>query len=366
MSTSDQIKIQEVSLNLLTPHPYYFSIYGANEDVSDLVELIAERNWVEPLVVTPNYVIVSDHRPWKVCQILGKDCIPVVFRQFPDEIALLKALLLENASRKKTIEQRIKEGMAWESIEKHKAKQRQGRRTDLTNIPETFPECSTGDSRDAIGSRIGLSGRSYSKGRSVVKRIDSLLQEGNEKRAQFLLSVLNKSIDTAQKLIQMSVAEQNAIAQLIEKGKARSTTTAIRMLREQSQPTVQVKTQSCWNCQHRLESIDNQSIYCNKFGILNLIYKSGDERGRECPEWRDRTSPPAPLKNPTCTFQVLLPLEWQDRLEETAASVGMDATTWITNLIGASLYETLDYEDDQESSQESGARIQNEFCASAG
>lgn len=412
MSISHQV-LQQVSLNLLTPHLRNASIYGANEDVSDLVELIAQSGWVEPLVATPNYVIVSGHRRWKACQILGRENIPVVFREFPDEISELRALLLENASRNKTIEQRIREGMAWELIEQKKARQRQGTRTDLRNIPENFPECSTGDSRDAIAKRIGFSGRSYSKGRNIVERIDSELKEGNDLSAQALRSALSKSIDAAHQLLHKSAAERTAIAELMEKGKARSVTAAIHLIKKANQSgeqfssptnlelrvgaivefisddnphygekavvlepsdefgwvwvklenglkhrtdtknlklvssptelTDKTKIQSCWNCQHRLEFVDDQSIYCNKFGILNLIDKSGDDRGQDCSEWRDSCSPLEP--KPTFVLKLFLPLEWQDRLEETAASLGIDPAVWVTNLIGASLFPPSDFDE---------------------
>lgn len=359
MSISHQV-LQQVSLNLLTPHPRNAIIYGASEDVSDLVELITESGWVEPLVVTPNYVIVSGHRRWKACQILGKENVPVVFRDFPDEISELRALLLENASRNKTIEQRIREGMAWELIEQEKARHRQGTRTDLRNIPENFPECSTGDSRDAIAKRIGLSGRSYSKARNIIERIDSELKEGNGLSAQALRSALIKSIDAAHQLLHKSADERTEIAELIEKGKARSVAAAIRLLKksnhsgERLEPltncslyspelTHQTKAQSCWNCQHRLESVDNQSIYCNKFGILNLTNKSADSRGQECLEWADRCGEPLEsLKKRSFVLKLFLPVEWQNRLEETAASLGYDPDVWATNLIGASLFPPCD------------------------
>lgn len=51
-------------------------------------------------------------------------------------------------------------GARWQEYEKLAAKERQGTRTD---IKETFPECSTGQSRDKAGERVGVSGRSISK-----------------------------------------------------------------------------------------------------------------------------------------------------------------------------------------------------------
>ena len=334
--------LQQVSPHILTPHPLNASIYGENEDVSPLVELIRESGWVKPLVVTIDYVIVSGHRRWKAVKQLGWETIPVEVREFPDSIAVVEALLLENASRDRTIEVRIREGLAWEEVEREKASQRRGTRTDLKDMVENFPPCSNsgkfGKSRDAIGTRIGLSGRSYSKGRKVIETIDAEVSVRNYSSAKTLQLVLNKSIDAAYKLAQKPDSTRKALADLLEKGKVRSTAAAIRLLRDHTEVAPEPKTQSCWNCQHRCESVDNQTIYCNKFGILNLVDKSGDQRGQECPEWRDSSSPTEPLNKRTFVLELHLPVEWQEHLEATAASLGIDAATWVTNLIDRDLF----------------------------
>ena len=55
------------------------------------------------------------------------------------------------------------EGEELKAIEGERAKQRQGTRTD---IKETFPECSQGQTRDKVAEQIGLgSGRTYDKAR---------------------------------------------------------------------------------------------------------------------------------------------------------------------------------------------------------
>ncbi|MBP5977125.1 hypothetical protein HW132_31480 [Brasilonema sp. CT11] len=42
------------------------------------------------------------------------------------------------------------------------------------------------------------------------------------------------------------------------------------------------------------------------------------------------------------TLQLLLPLEWQAKLEETAASLGTDTAAWVTNLISTFLFSKLE------------------------
>jgi hypothetical protein len=94
--------------------------------------------------------------------------------------------LLENVKGNKNNEQKIREALAWEQIEKSKAKQRQklgaiitneklGRDCQKTTLKENFPGASKGQSRDRIAKFVGLgSGRNYSKAKKVVTKIDNL------------------------------------------------------------------------------------------------------------------------------------------------------------------------------------------------
>ena len=86
----------------LKPHPCNSSIYGEDEDVTELVSLIRNSGWVKPLVVTSENTIISGHRRWKAAMKLGLETVPCVVREFQDSVDELEALLLENASRLKT------------------------------------------------------------------------------------------------------------------------------------------------------------------------------------------------------------------------------------------------------------------------
>ncbi|WP_242049103.1 ParB N-terminal domain-containing protein [Planktothrix sp. FACHB-1365] len=341
MSKSEVFR-QEVSIDILTPHPLNIKIYGEQEDVSSLAKSIEISQWVKPLVVTKDYVIVSGHRRWKALQQLGWLTAPVEIQEFTDEVAILEALLLENVTREKTLEMRIREGMAWESIEAEKATSRKGTRTDLGNMVENFPPCSPrtkfGKSRDAIGSRISLSGKSYAKGRKVVDLIDSEAREGNLSSASTLRTALDKSIDAAYKLAIKPKNTREAIAQMLKTGKVKNITTAIRLANQQSETQSLPLTPSCWNCGHRGEQINNHSIYCYKLGLLDLVDKSGEERGQNCSEWTDLTLSSPLQKKTTFVLSLLLPIEWQTQLEEIAATVGLDPATWVKHLIDANLH----------------------------
>jgi len=226
-----------VPLKTLVPHPRNSCIYGDNEDMTELVELIRQSKWVKPLVVTPNYVIISGHRRWKATLELRLESVPVEVREFTNEIAELEALLLENASRFKNAEQKVREGEAWQEIEAFKAKLRQKanlKTGNQTPVQENFPERERGQSRDLIAKRVNLgSGRTYEKAAKVVGVIDEEIKKGDLITAQGLRKVLNeKSVDAAHTLLRKTPEERQAIAELLVNGKAISIKQAVKMINQ--------------------------------------------------------------------------------------------------------------------------------------
>jgi ribosomal protein L21E len=202
-----------------------------------LVELIRQSGWVKPLVVTPKHVIISGHRRWKAVCLLGWETVLVEVRDFASQIAELEALLLENASRTKTTEQKVREGEAWRELESSKAKIRQTANLKIGNlfpVRENFPTRETGRVSSAIADRVGLgSGRNYSKAAKVVTQIDEEANQGHLEIAQALRKVLNEqSVDAAHGLIKESPQERHAIASLIVSGEAKTIKQAVRMVKQ--------------------------------------------------------------------------------------------------------------------------------------
>ena len=236
--------LTQINPKVLTAHPWNSAVYGKDEDVEELISLINNSKWVKPLVVTPIGVIISGHRRWKAVLALGWESVPVEVKDFVDELSELEALLLENASRLKTTEQKVREGQAWSEIEQYRAKQRQQQAAVITNqklgrdncetLMENFPQPSKGTTRDAIASRVGLgSGRTYSKAAKVVVQIDEAASQGHPEIAQALRKILNEqSVDAAYTLLKKTPKERQAIAQLIANGDAKSTNHARKMIRQ--------------------------------------------------------------------------------------------------------------------------------------
>jgi len=175
----------------LHPHPKNQDIYG-DEDIKELAELIEKYGLIKPLIVTPQGTIISGHRRWKAVLSLGWEKVSVEEKEFPDDTAELEALLLENANREKSIEQKCREGLTWEAIERANSRKRQG-----------IKGLGVGSTRDVIAKRVGLgSGINYQKACKVISAIDEAIIAGNFDKAEALRKILNnKSVNAAIKMI---------------------------------------------------------------------------------------------------------------------------------------------------------------------
>lgn len=307
---------------LLKPHPLYVSIYGEEVDVSNVINLIRNCQFPRPLLINQNNIIVNGYPYWKAALCLGWNSIPVEIRRFLNPEAELEALLLENANRSKTNEQKVREAMAWEGIEKEKAKQRQqlaasstnqklGRNVLKTHV-ENFPEALRGSTRDRVAELVGLgTGRNYIKAKMIVTTIDDLIKSGNTKFARCLRSRLNeKSIDAATKFLKTLPPDSN-----------------VKKLDDQEL--------SCWNCKfctgERRE--EKHIYYCNKFGSLNFLNQTPASRAADCPEWSHRLAIEEHanlIPNPSY-FTLTLPSHLQPLFEDAARAESMTVPDWVSH-----------------------------------
>ncbi|WP_424008709.1 ParB N-terminal domain-containing protein [Haloferax denitrificans] len=158
-----------IALSKLKSNPRNELIYGDSDDLDEpFVESIRTKGILVPLVVTPEGVIISGHRRAAAAEHLGLEIVPVTVEKYPDELARREATIAYNRQREKTYSQKMREADELEEIERQRAKDRQGDRTDLR---ENFPEGEKpeyGRTRDKVASKIGIgSGRTYEKGRAV-------------------------------------------------------------------------------------------------------------------------------------------------------------------------------------------------------
>lgn len=157
----------------LTPHPKNFEIYGQESVTDDLLASIKKKGVMVPLTITSENVIISGHRRFEAAKLAGLDIVPVGIATFESEIDELEAIIEFNRQREKTFVQKMKEAEALEGIEKQRAKDRQGERTDIVEI---FPQSESGKTRDKVAQQTGIgSGKTY----EVAKKIWNKAKEGD-------------------------------------------------------------------------------------------------------------------------------------------------------------------------------------------
>ncbi|MFN6474187.1 MAG: ParB/RepB/Spo0J family partition protein [Nostoc sp. SerVER01] len=180
---------QEVSVADLRSHPINSKIYGEEEDDTALEEMIGASGWIKPLLVTPNGDVVGGNRRLRTAKKKNIERLTVEVREFPDEESILEALLLDNAVREKTVEQKVREARFWLPIESYKARSRKG---SSSENQENFPGGDKGQVRDIVSNRVGLgSGKNFQKADKVLTVIESL-QDSEPENAHTLRELLNK------------------------------------------------------------------------------------------------------------------------------------------------------------------------------
>lgn len=138
-------------------------------DLSALCASIERVGLLHAVVVTPDGELVAGVRRLAAFKKLGRDVIPTrTVASLSDAVMLLTAERDENTCRKDfSPTEAVALGEKLESLERPKAKARQGTRTD--KHPGKLPESSKGDTRDRVAPHVGMSPRTYEKAKRVVE-----------------------------------------------------------------------------------------------------------------------------------------------------------------------------------------------------
>lgn len=95
--------LQDLPLDAIQPGRYQPRSAMDPDRLEELAESIRAQGLVQPVVVRPlarpgSYELVAGERRWRACRMAGKERIPAIIREVPDEAALALALI-ENIQR---------------------------------------------------------------------------------------------------------------------------------------------------------------------------------------------------------------------------------------------------------------------------
>lgn len=107
----------EMKVADLKPHPKNEEIYGANEDVSDLVAKIKKSGRVHTMTVNSKGVVLAGHRRLKACLELGIETVNAEIIDFDTPEEEIEFIIDDNSTREKTIEQRSREAKELKRVE---------------------------------------------------------------------------------------------------------------------------------------------------------------------------------------------------------------------------------------------------------
>jgi hypothetical protein len=124
---------------------------------------------LEPIGITPENELVFGERRLKAAQMAGHTEVLVTVI---DGDKALEAQGAENEYRKPYAPSEMVEYADFlEPIEREKARQRQGQRTDL--LPGKFPRSESGRAQDRVGRAVGADRKTLAKARAVVRAAES-------------------------------------------------------------------------------------------------------------------------------------------------------------------------------------------------
>jgi len=101
-STSPDSDLRWLPIDVLQRGRYQPRVDMHEDSLSELAESIKAQGMVQPIVVRPvssgQYEIIAGERRWRASQLAGKDTVPAIVREVPDEAAIAMALI-ENIQR---------------------------------------------------------------------------------------------------------------------------------------------------------------------------------------------------------------------------------------------------------------------------
>jgi N6-adenosine-specific RNA methylase IME4 len=144
-------------------------------DVGSLASSIAEIGLLHPVVVRPDYTLISGERRLRAVQTLGWTEVPIrVVDGLDDALQALRAESDENVCRKDFLpSEAVAMASAIEEVERREARKRQKEHSQTApgkpkDTGGNLPQVIEPKVRDKVGAAVGLSGRSYEKAKAVV------------------------------------------------------------------------------------------------------------------------------------------------------------------------------------------------------
>lgn len=80
-----EVRIENIPIDELSPHPDNLRIYGENPYVGDLVTSIRDQGLLRPIIIDQDKRIIDGVRRWTAIKTLGFKTVPCEIRELGNE-----------------------------------------------------------------------------------------------------------------------------------------------------------------------------------------------------------------------------------------------------------------------------------------
>jgi len=160
-----KIKIQDIKIENRIRKDY--------GNIEELAQSIKEHGLLQPIVITPDNILIAGERRLKAVTLLGAEEISAIIKTAIDREEQLLCEIEENEKRKEfTPSERVTYGLELEQIERIKAEER--RLSNLTHNhntdkPHGVYQTDMGTTNEIVGKKVGMKRESYRRAKSVVE-----------------------------------------------------------------------------------------------------------------------------------------------------------------------------------------------------
>lgn len=172
-------RIHEIPLDEIDEFPDHPYKVKDDEDMMNLVESIRENGVLTPATVRKKedgrYEMLSGHRRWRACQLLGLDTLRCEIVELDRDAA---TIFMCDSNLQRTVILPSEKAFAYKM--RLEAMKRQGKRTDLTSVP-LAQKLEGMTSREILGKEVGESQdqvRRYIRLTELIPEILELVDEG--------------------------------------------------------------------------------------------------------------------------------------------------------------------------------------------
>lgn len=199
--------MQQVKVSELKPHPRnneFFDDIGGEKWI-EFLESIKTSGVIEPIVITPGYVIVSGHQRVRACKELGIDTVLCEMHGYKNEDEIIKDLLETNIRQRGNVGGSAKKvGLRIKELERLYGIKHGNNQHDNNRIPNYSESSKSLKTQEDLAKEMGISVdtlKNYKQLTEMIPELEDLVDTGIVTKTTALAMMKNLSEKEQEELI---------------------------------------------------------------------------------------------------------------------------------------------------------------------